>query len=118
METLQIPATIEKVATRVDNTISINLSTQELPAEGATALFSLKGKLGWMLFSENKMDEVDVPKETAPEFKTDKSPSQRLRSVLYIYWNECTGKKKTFDLFYKEWMEKKIDEIKDTLPNN
>jgi len=117
MKKIQIPATIEKIATRVDNTISISVSTQELPPEGSAELFALKGKLGWMLFSENKMDEIDVPKEQAPEFKSDKSSSQRLRAVLYIYWKDCTSKTKTFDTFYKEWMELKINEIKDNLPN-
>ena len=113
---LSIPATIDKIATRVDNTISIGVSTQELEPEGATALFSLKGKLGWLLFSENPPEEGDIPKEPAPEFKTDKTPSQRLRAVLYVYWAENTNKKKTFELFYKEWMELKISEIKETLP--
>ena len=113
---LTLPATIEKVSTRVDNTISIGISTQELEPEAAAALFSLKGKTGWMLFSESEMKESDIPKESAPEFKTDKSPSQRLRAVLYVYWKENTNQKKPFDNFYKEWTNKKIEEIKDLLP--
>lgn len=110
---LQIPATIEKVATRVDNTISISLSTQELNPEGATALFSLKGKLGWMLFSESELDDKDIPEETL-EFKDEKSPSKRLKSVLFVYWKQHNISQ-SFNNFYSSWIEKKIDEIKENL---
>lgn len=112
---LTIPATIDKIATRVDNTISISVSTQELEPEGATALFSLKGKLGWLLFAESDIKEEDIPKEPAPEFKTDKTPSQRLRAILWVYW-EAQGKKGSFENFYRAWVEKKINEIKEVLP--
>jgi hypothetical protein len=83
--------------------------------EQAALLFQLKGKLGWFLFSESEIKEKDIPKEAAPEFKSDKTPSQRLRSTLYVYWKQNTNQVKTFDTFYKEWMEKKITEIKETL---
>jgi len=112
---LQTSAIIEKISTRVDNTISINISTQELEPSEAAILFTLKGKQGWFLFAENKFEKEDVPNEPAVEFKSDKSPSQRLRSVLYIYWKDNTNKAKTFDEFYKSWIEKKIQEIKDNL---
>jgi len=112
---LTASAVIEKVATRVDNTLAISISTQELDPTEAATLFTLKGKQGYFLFAENQLSEVDIPKEPAVEFKSDKSPSQRLRSVLYIYWKDNTNKAKTFDEFYKSWIEKKIQEIKDNL---
>lgn len=115
MTKLQIPATIEKISTRADNTISITISTQEMSPEASTILFGLKGKLGWLLFAETAFTEIDIPKEPAPEFKNDKSPSQRIRACLYKYWEKNTGKKITFDSFYKQWAEKKINEIKETL---
>jgi len=112
---LQLSATIDKVATRADNTIALTVSTQELLPEQATILFSLKGRYGWLLFSENEFVESDVPKEPAEEFKTDVSPSKRLRSLLFLYWKNNTNKAKPFDNFYREWIEKKINEIKETL---
>lgn len=112
----QVPSQIESVATRVDGTIKIVIGTQEVIPEEAAKLFSLKGKLGWMLFSENSFSEEDIPKEQAPEFKTDKTPAQRLRAVLYRYWESGTNRSKPFDHFYGEWIEKKINEIKDHLP--
>lgn len=111
---ISLPATIEKLATRADNTIVITVSTQELPPEESAVLFSLKGKLGWCLFSEVTLEEKDIP-EATPEFKGDKSPSQRLRAVLYRYWEKNTSKAKPFDEFWKAWIEKKIGEVKETL---
>jgi len=112
---LQLPASIEKVSTRADNTIAITISTQEISAEASAELFRQKGKLGWLLFSEQVMSETDIPKEPAPEFKGDKSPSQRIRACLYRYWEKNTSKQIPFDTFYKQWSEKKIAEIKETL---
>jgi len=105
----------KSISTRADNTIKIVIGTQELSPEEATALFGLKGKLGWLLFSENVLTELSIPKEPAPEFKSDKSPSQRLRAVLYKFWELNTNKVKSFDTFYKEWVEKKIREVKELL---
>lgn len=111
----QTSSQIESIATRADNTLKIVIGTQELNPEQSAQLFALKGKQGWFLFAENSMTEVDVPKEQAPEFKGEKTPSQRLRACLYKYWELNTSKSKTFDDFYKEWMEKKIAEIKEHL---
>ena len=47
--------------------------------------------------------------------KDKKSPSQRLRAVLYLYWEQNTNRKKPFKQMYEEWMEKKINEIIGTL---
>lgn len=111
-----LPATIENISTRVDKTLKIIISTQETTSEQSSKLFSLHQKFGWFLFDENDIKEKDVPLEPAPEFKTDKSPSQRLRAVLYVYWEENTKKNENFDDFYKKWIEKKIGEIKEYLP--
>ena len=115
-EKFQVSSVIESVATRVDNTIKIVVSTQELSPEQSTSLFALKGKQGWLLFSENEIKEMDIPDVNAPEFKADKSPSQRLRNTLYVYWESNTDKSKPFEGWYRDWIEKKIGEIKDYLP--
>lgn len=111
---ISLPATIEKLATRADNTIAITVSTQELPPEESAVLFSLKGKLGWCLFSEVELYEKDIPEEK-PEFKNDKTKSQRYRAVIYKVWENNTSKSKPFNLFYDEWMESRIAEAKDLL---
>lgn len=115
----QSHATIESISTRADNTIKVVVGTQELPPEGMTMLFRLKGCLGWFLFSENEIEASEVPHEEAKEFKSDKSPSQRLRNTLFVYWNQNIGSIQKnfpeFNGFYDWWIEKKINEIKDKL---
>lgn len=58
-------------------------------------------------------DSLDIP-----EIKTDdinrKTQSQRLRNVLYVYW-EQVGKKGEFEKFYKRETEKIIDHYKKKL---
>jgi len=112
---LQLPATISGFRTMADNGVRITIDTQELEPDAYKAIGSLVKKFGWLLFSENIMKEEDVPDEQAPEFKGEKSPSQRLRACLYKYWELNTNQSKTFNSFYNDWIEKKTKEIKELL---
>jgi hypothetical protein len=47
----------------------------------------------------------------------EKSPSQRLRDVLYVLW-EHRGSKGDFEQFYIASIEKVINRIKEELDNN
>jgi len=116
MPLFQIPATISKIATLSDSTIRIQADCQELPPEQMAQVFALKGKLGWLMLKENAFTAGDLPEENAPEFKDTKSPSQRLRDVLFVYWSTNTDKKMNFNAFWEMWIEKKIGEVKQTLP--
>jgi hypothetical protein len=112
----QTPSTIQKISTLADQTIRLTVDCQELPAEEMTELFKLRNTLGWFLFKENPIVKEDVPEETAPEFKEDKSPSKQLRDHLFVYWKNNTNMSIEFDTFWKKWVAKKCQEIKDLLP--
>lgn len=112
---LQIPATIESIATRSDGTIKIIIGTQELSPQDAVNLFVLKGKIGWFLFKDEKFNMADIPKEPAKEFSTDKTASQRLRAVLYVLFEQQTDKSTSFQQYYETQMEKFIDFVKEKL---
>ena len=115
-EILQIPATIERIASRVDGTFVISVGTQELSDEAGQMIIKLNRKLGWFIFKETPLAEADlinIP-ESAPEFKGDKTPGQRLRGVLYVLW-EQTKPTKTFDEFYRSKMEQLIQWAKEKL---
>lgn len=111
---ITLPVTIEQIATRVDNTIKIVIATQDLPPEDAVILFQLKGSLGYMMFSKEFETEMpdNLPKPQAMEGKT---PSQRLRGVIFKVWETQTDKSKQFDNFYNEQVEKIIDRYKEKL---
>ena len=114
---LLLPATIQNLRTLADKSWRIQIDTQELSVAQASQLMDLHQNFGWFAFSTNPDENVEIPDEPAPEFKTDHSPSKRLRNTLYVYWSENTNKKQNFDDFWKNWVEKKINEIKDYLPS-
>jgi len=115
-EILQLPATVEAINSRVDGSWSLKIGTQELSEEQAAILLKLNRKLGFFLFKASPLEEadvIDIP-ESKPEFKGDKTPSQRLRGVLYVLW-EQTKPTKTFDEFYRGKMESVIEWVKEKL---
>ena len=109
-------ARIEKVETRADRTIKLVVGTsREMSAEDKTALFSLADQEGWCVFSAND----DITTQDIPEVKADtmtggKTPSQRLRATLFVLWTQ-RGKQGDFESYYRTYMERIIETIKDKL---
>ena len=68
-----------------------------------------RDELGWVVWSPNKIQTEDLPKEQAEE--NQKTASQRLRAVLFVLWQQ-QGASGDFEVFYRERMEKLIDMIK------
>ena len=94
---------VDKVSTLKDDSIKITLITRALSPEQMAQLF----------FSVNKeILAVDIDEEV----KEWKSPSQRLRAVLYRLWERSD--KTTypeFELYYKAKMERVIESLKEKL---
>lgn len=92
-------ATIQKIETHADKTLGVKLFLRELPAEEMGLLMS-----AYMAGHEG----VEIE-----EVKTDglKTPSERLRSVIFVLWEQTT-KDKNFETFYIEIMDKIIEMIK------
>ncbi len=112
---LRVPATITKVSTLVDGGLNISLHSQELGAEDKALVMEMHNKLGHFVFSasDDIIREEDIP--TEPLEENQKTPSQRLRSVMFVYWKINEGLPApvgTFDVFYKQQVEKYIDLIK------
>lgn len=111
----QAPSTIQGVRTLVDGGLKLDVITRELTPAEMTAVFELKGSEGWFLFKANEIKPEEI--KNLPDVrieKTDKSPSERLRAVLYRVW-ETTSKTKTADQFYKEYIDKLIEALKEKL---
>lgn len=106
------PATLEGLSTRQDGSASIRFSTQELAPEDLVAFMQFRGKFGYLLFKETEFKVSDVPKND-PEFD-GKTPSQRLRNVLYVQWKQ-KGASGDFENFYRQQIEKVIEHIKSLL---
>jgi hypothetical protein len=96
-------AQIEKVQTMVDRSIQVRLGLPELAPAEMTELFSALN---------NDVHQISFEHEETEK----KSPSTRLRSVLYLLWKQSyKDKYEEFEVFYRARMENLIDQIKEKL---
>ena len=118
---------IDKVSTLADGSLRVYVGTPELSSETMVSVFSLIKKPGFVLISANAInqDQIDaVEKATTNAEFSEKTPSQRMRGVLYRLWEKTQPKTMNgdgvmeyvdFDLFYKRQMNKIIDHFKTKL---
>jgi hypothetical protein len=114
-KTFQIPATLEGVAALKDGGMSVRFHTQEINPDEKVLLMRYFQKFGWLLFSEKAQDEDTLTLEDIRKDVGGKTPSQRLRSVLYILYQQSGRADLTFEQFYAEKMERIIDQLKGKL---
>jgi hypothetical protein len=125
---MQIGAYFEKFTSMKTGSLKMEFSTQENVAPEILAwLLTSKNKLGYLFFSQTQIEAVDMtklPKIDRTLYDGAKTPSQRLRSVLYVLHEQAEhGKgnmdeakiKAKFQDFYNEKMEQMIAWIKNKL---
>lgn len=113
-EPIKVSAALEKAATMKDGGVRLTFDTQELDAKRAGELFALKKTVGWLIFATYGNEQVVIPDAPPPEFKGQKTPSQRLHSITFVEWKQ-RGSNGNFDSYYKARIEGFINEIKDGL---
>jgi hypothetical protein len=109
----QVPAQMTGFQPRKDQSYKLTFETRQLVGEEVALLADHFQQEGWLLYKPN--DEIrfsDVPTETAEVGA--KSNSQRLRSVIYIMW-EQQGKPGSFESFYTTVTDRLIELIKSKL---
>src|SRR5450759_916570 len=81
-----VPCHVAQIKSRADRTFALTMNTtKELePEEGAILLSLLKsdGTMAFKLAPFTDKEALDIP-DMKPEFDGEKSPSKRLRNVLY-----------------------------------
>jgi hypothetical protein len=114
MKTVQCSAQIDRISSRKDRTLSVVLNTQEMSPKETGQLFDFQGLQIWVAFAETALTytDLEIP-DTMVATDDTKSPSERLRAVLFVYYKQNESKlNKPFDTFYREQMERYIDSIK------
>jgi hypothetical protein len=107
---------VETIQSRKDNTLKVVLGTQELTEGGK--LFPLQNKLCTIgivaneALSQEEIELLQSSKLGMDDIPNAKSPSQRLRNVLFIFWKQNDGGYSDFNLFYQNRIDKIIDSIK------
>ena len=112
MKAISCEVILSGASTRADGSLGLRFSTPELRPEEMTAFFQVKGHNMTML-----LQPLDGPDElVAVKGELDvKTPSQRLRSVLFIWWKQTAEPKPSFEEFYHKKMEAMIEHIKTKL---
>lgn len=96
-------AVIEKVQTMADKSIQIRIGMPELPPEQMADLF-------------RSLNSQAVTVKAKIDNDGGKSPSQRMRAVLYRYWEQRhQGDYPEFEVFYRAKMDNLINQFKDML---
>ncbi len=107
MKTISTPAIFTGFRSKVDRSIGFSGVTPELSTTERALFFELQNM--------NVQLQITPEGETAPEYKVEKdlnqkSPSARLRAVLFVYWKQQgVGE---WEDFYSRWMTTFIDKIK------
>ena len=119
---LAIPGIVTKIGTTRDKSFVITFETQDKGTLNASQKAQIMDLLdeyvtaGFRISDEGKTDPdvLDLP-EIKPEFKGDKTPSQRLRGVLYVLWEQQTAKgnvTEDADAFYRRQINRMVDAVK------
>lgn len=112
MTALHVPQTvIGSISVKSKNNgISFKVSTGELSKEDKVAFMDLQDVVCDMLISP-----IDIEFPEIKEIKSEvdkKPPSQRLRGVLYVLWEQNPEGYKVFNTYYENKMEGIIEHLK------
>jgi len=109
-ELLQLPATISKVSSMANKVLRLQIDTNEnLSEEQMAKIMSKYDKFGYFCFLEDTRikedDVIDLP--PLPKDEADqKSPSQRLRARMFVYYKETHTEDK-----FNEWYADTLNKI-------
>lgn len=113
-----INAILESFRSLKDKTIKISFETQEPTAEQMQEIAMNNQKYGYLVFSGNQLSDeqlLEIEKSKNDLYDSSKTPSKRLRNVLYIWWQKDNKGYKEFNDYYLYQMERIINNVKDKL---
>jgi hypothetical protein len=116
---IQVPATLEKVMSLRNRAVRLTFESQENLTDLQLATYMAAVEhYGWLNFhEETPMDDsmvLNLPDIPTREEDGGKSPAQRMRAVLFRWWEQL-GKQGDFETFYRTKTDKIIDSIKEKL---
>ena len=117
MEGILLPVIVTSIRSRVDGSISVTIETNELSPSKAGELFSIRGKTAVAYLSPKDIvtqKEIDQVNAIDAEIE-GKTPSKRLRDVIYVLFTQQPDGYKEFDSFYKFKMNQITEHLKSKL---
>lgn len=112
---LIIPAFLSRYRSLADKSLQLTLDTNQPSPEQMMALQNALQRAGFIAFKDDPFTNEDL--ELMDSLKTDyedttKTPSSRLRAVMFINWKQFPQGYTTFKAFYESEMEKLINHFK------
>lgn len=115
---LLLPAILESYRSLKDKSIKVVFETNELTPEQMMGVTAGHQQYGFLAFKMNdfKKNELDVIESLKTDFEDNgKTPSQRLRAVLFVNFQQAPEGYKTFVDYYNAKMEIIINHYKGKL---
>jgi len=108
-----LPGQIESIASRKDKTIRLTIGTQELNPNTAAEIFSMNQQFCYFAIKHESFMKSET--ELIDGLKADyneKTPSQRLRNILFRIYEQDNQGYKDFNTFYIAKMEQICEHYK------
>ncbi len=109
MQPISLNVILSRVSTRNDGSLSLNFSTSEMDFKDTTVLIKLC-RINLKMLLTPVGEQLEDVVEVKGEFDR-KTPSQRLRAVLFLKFTQ-EGSPGTFEAYYLREMERRIQEVK------
>lgn len=112
MKAISTPLIINSFRTKKDGSMSFSAETPEISSEEKVAFMDLQGINLNAIFEPTDFKAEDQIKVKGEVWQ--KTPSERLYNVVYVYWTQKGGKG-DFRKFYESQMEIIIQRVKNML---
>lgn len=111
-----LATTIGGIRSLKDGSLSITFETQEISPGKVGEVYALRNKIAYLYISANQitLPEQKMIDAMEPEM-VGKSPSLRLRNVLFVSFGQNNEGYPDFDSFYKAKLESFINIVKSNL---
>ena len=113
-----IPAILASFRSLKDKTIKIEFETNELTPEQLAEIGLHSQAFGYLAFKKDefKSEQIQLIDELKADYEDrTKTPSKRLREVLFVAWKQSPEGYERFEDYYRYRMEVFIDHIKSKL---
>lgn len=118
MKTFQLAAQLEGYRSLKDRTLKLTFETNELSPDDMANIAGALMTVGYLAYSPDPFtsDELKELDSLKVEFNDgEKSPSQRLRAVMFRMYEQNPERYDVFNDFYNAKMEKLINHFKSKL---
>lgn len=115
---LLIPAILISYKSLRDRTLVISFETGEPTPEQITAIALSVQDAGFLAFNKDafKTEQLQIIDETKADYEDkSKTPSKRLRDVLFVAWKQNSEGYATFEEYYRFKMNMFINHVKKQL---